>query len=135
MDFDNTIDGLKREVSLLRDKVTTAELKLAEAQSEKMKKEVVNIIPFTPRKQFTRAELRPATPTSSKRGIKEMVEEVVEGKKRKLGYGGIPFDPEGVRGKGIVVGLKLGGVLWETGIGVVLTALEEAGFIMAKGAR
>ena len=135
MDFSNTIDSLKREVSLLRDKLTTAELKLAEAQRQKMKMEVENVIPFTPRKPFTRVEMRPVTPTSGKRGIKEMVDEVVDGKKRKLGYGGIPFDPEGVRGKGIVVGLKLGGVLWETGIGGVLAALEEAGFILAEGAR
>ena len=127
MDLSNTIDSLKREVSLLRDKLTTAELKLAEAKRAKMKMEVENVIPFTPRKQITRAELRPVTPTSAKRGIKEMVDEVVEGKKRKLGYGGIPFDPEGVRGKGIVVGLKLGGVLWEMGIGGVLATLEEAG--------
>ena len=75
-------------------------------------------------------ELRPATPNSGKRGIEAMVEEVVEGKKR---YKGIPFDPEGVRGKGVVVGLKVGGVLWEVGIGGVLNALEEAGFILAEG--
>ena len=111
MDIENTINSLKREVSLLRDKLPAAELKLAEAKRAKMKKEVENVIPFTPRKQFTRAELRPATPTSGKRGIKELVDEVVEGKKRKVGYGGISFDPEGVRGKWVVVGLKLGGVL------------------------
>ena len=74
-----------------------------------MKREVENVIPFTPRREFTRAELRQATPTSGKRGIKELVDEVVDGKKRKVGYGGIQFDPEGVRGKGIMVGLKLGG--------------------------
>ena len=78
-------------------------------------------------------ELRPMTLTSGKRGIKEMRDEVVEGKKRKIEYGGIPFDPEGVRGKDIVVGLKLGVVLWETGIGGVVAALEEAGFILAEG--
>ena len=104
MDIENTIDSLKREVSLLPDKLTTAELKLAEAKRAKMKKEVENVIPFTPRKLFTSIELRPATPTSGKRGIKEIVDEVVDGKKRKLGYGGILFDTEGVRGKGIVVG-------------------------------
>ena len=97
-----------------------------------MKMEVENVILFTPRKPFTRAEVRLMTLTSGKRGIKEMVDEVVEGKKRKLGYGGIPFDPEGVRGKGIVVGLKLGGGLWEMVIGGVLATLEEAGFILAE---
>ena len=135
MDLENTIDSLKREVSLLRDKLTEAELKLAEAKRAKMKEEVKNVIPFTPRKPFTKMELRPATPTTGKRGIKEMVEEVVDGKKRRLGYGGIPFDPEGVRGKGIIVGLKLGGVLWESGIGGVEVALEEAGFILTEGTR
>ena len=111
MDKDNTIDGLKREVSLLRDKLIVAELKLAEAQRAKLRREVENVIPFRQRKLYTKVELRPATPTSGKRGIKEMVEELVEGKRRKVGYGGIPFDPERVRGKGVVVGLKLGGVL------------------------
>jgi len=75
------------------------------------------------------AEIRPLTPTSGKRGIKDMVEEVVEGKKRKLGYGGILFDPEGVRGKGVVVGLKLGSVLWEVGNGGVLTKKDGRGGI------
>ena len=135
MDFSNTIDSLKREVSLLRDKLTTPELKLAEAQREKMKREVENAIRFTPSKLYTNFDIRPVTQTSGKRGIKEMVDEVVDGKKRKLGYGGIPFDPEGVRGKGIVVGLKVGGELWETGIGGVLVALEEVGFILTEGAR
>ena len=60
---------------------------------------------------------------------------MVDGKKRRVGYGGIPFDPEGVRGKGIVVGLKLGGVFWETRIGGVEDALEEAGFIITEGTR
>ena len=100
-----------------------------------MKKEVENVMPFTPRKPYTKMELRPATPTTGKRGIREMVEEVVDGKKRRIGYGGIPFDPEGVRGKGIVVGLKVGGVLWEVGIGGVEVALEEAGFILTEGTR
>ena len=135
MELENQIDSLKREVSLLRYKLTTAELKLAEAKRAKMKKAVENVIPFTPRKPFTKLELRPATPNSGKRGIEAMVEEVVEGKKRRMGYGGIPFDPEGVRGKGVVVGLKVGGVLWETGIGGVLDALEEVGFILAEGGR
>ena len=71
MDLENTIDSLKREVSLLRDKLTEAEFKLTEAKRAKMKKEVENVIPFTPRKQYTRVEMRPATPTTGKRGIKE----------------------------------------------------------------
>ena len=85
IDIGNTIDSLKREVSLLRDKLTAAELKLAEAKRGKMKKEVENVIPCTPRKQFTRAELRPATPPSGKRGIKELVDEVVEEREEKGG--------------------------------------------------
>ena len=125
MDLDNTVESLKREVSLLRDKVTEAELKLAEAQRAKLRERVGSAMPFTPRKSFT-TEIQPLTPTSGKRGIREMVDEVVEGKKRKVRYGGILFDPEGVRSKGVVVGLKLGGVLWEVGIGGVLEALEEA---------
>ena len=114
MDLKNTIDSLKREVSLLRDKLTEVELKLAEAKRAKMKKEVENVIPFTPGKPYTRVEIRPVTPTTGKRGIKEIIEEVMDGKRRRVGYWGIPYDPEGVRGKGIIVGLKLGGVLWET---------------------
>jgi len=40
-----------------------------------------------------------------------MVEEVVEGQKRKWRDRGIPFDTEGGRGKGVVDGLQLGDVL------------------------
>ena len=46
MDLDNKVESLKREVSLLRDKLTTAELKLAEAQRAKMRKEVENVVPL-----------------------------------------------------------------------------------------
>jgi len=35
-----------------------------------------------------------------------MVEEMVDGKKRNLRDRGIPCDTEGLRGKGVVVGLK-----------------------------
>jgi len=100
----------------------------------KLRERVGEAIPFTPRKPFT-TELRPMTPTRGKREIKERVDEVVEGKRRRLRKGGIQFDPEGVRGKRIVVGLKLGGVLWEVGIGGVVAALEEVGFILTEGAR
>ena len=137
MYLENIIDSLKGEVSLLRDKRTTAELKLAEVKRAKVKKEVENVSPFTPRKSFRKVELRPTRATTGKRVIKELVDEVVNGKKRRVGSGGIPFDPqaEGVRGKGIVVGLKLGGVLWETGIGGVEAALEEVGLILTEGTR
>jgi len=84
MDLDNTLESLKREVSLLRDKLTAAELKLAEAQRAKLKERVGIATPFTSRKPTKMAEIGPMTPTSGKRGIKDMVEEVVEGKKRKL---------------------------------------------------
>ena len=60
MDIENQIDSLKREVSLLRDKLTAAELKLAEAKRAKMKKEVENVIPFTPRKPFTKVGFPPS---------------------------------------------------------------------------
>ena len=90
MDLDNTVESLKREVSLLRDKLTEAELKLAGAQRAKLRERVGSAVPVTPRKP-TIADVQPMTPNSGKRGIKEMVDEVVEGKKRKLGYGGIPF--------------------------------------------
>ena len=59
----------------------------------------------------------------------------MDDKKRKLRDRGIPFDPEGLRGKCIVVGLKLDGVLWEVGIGGVVAAIDEGGFILAEGAR
>ena len=49
-----------------------------------MKKEVENVMPFTPRKPYTRVEMRPATPTTGKRGIKEMIEEVMDGKRRRV---------------------------------------------------
>jgi len=69
MDLDNTVESLKREVSLLRDKLTVAELKLAESQRAKLKERVGTAILFMLRKPWTVTEMRPATPTSGKRGI------------------------------------------------------------------
>jgi len=85
---------------------------------------------FTHRGQTKKVELRPMTLVSGKRGIKEMVDKVIEGKKRKWRDEGIPFDLEGVREKDVVVGLVLRSVLE-----VVVVALEEAGFILAERAR
>jgi len=132
--MDNAVESLRREVSILKDKLNMVELKLVEAQRAKLRERVGEAIPFTPRKVFT-TELRPMTPTSGKRGIKEIGEEVMDGRRGRLREGGIPFDLEGVRRKGIVVGLKLGGVLWGVGIGGVVASLEEVGFILAEGAR
>ena len=52
MAISNTIDSLKRGLSLLRDKLTTVEVMLAEAQTEKMIKRVENFIPFTLKKPY-----------------------------------------------------------------------------------
>jgi hypothetical protein len=87
------------------------------------------------KKLFTPMELRPATPTTGKRKSvwdqsgRLGPEEDVEMRK------GIPFNPEGLRGKREIVGLKVGGVLWEVGIGGVTAALEELGVVICDGSR
>lgn len=66
--MDNTVKSLKREVCLLRDRLTQAELKLVEAQRAELQEGVGKATPFTPRKSWTVAEIRPAPWTSGKRG-------------------------------------------------------------------
>jgi len=68
MDLDNTLKSLKREVSLLRDKLTAAELKLAEVQRAKLRERVGVGTPFKPRKPTKMAEIRPLTPTRARGG-------------------------------------------------------------------
>ena len=57
-----------------------------------------------------------------------LVAEVVGGgKRRRLGDGGRVVDPEKAQPVGVIMGLKVGGVLWEDGIGGVRKGLEAVG--------
>ena len=81
MVLDNTVERFKKKVSLHRDKLTEAELKLAKTQRAKLRERVGAAGPYMLRRSLETAELRPVTPVSGKRGIKETIGEVVEGKK------------------------------------------------------
>jgi len=56
--------------------------------------------------------MRPETPKSMKRGRESTNFSVGEGRGKRFEGGGKPFDPEGLRGKRTVVGVKINGVLW-----------------------
>jgi len=76
MDLDKTVESLKREASIFGDKLREVELNLVEAQRAKLRERVGTATPFTPRKTWPTTKARMMTPTSGKREIKEMVEEV-----------------------------------------------------------
>jgi len=130
--MDPTIESLKREVTVLREKLNDAEKKL-EIKEAQLRTFVRNSTPFTPKKMETVLEKRPETPKSMKRERESTTFGAREGK--RFEGGGIPFDPVGLRGKKTVVGLKVNGVVWEVGVDGLLAALEEEGFVICEGAR
>ena len=131
--MDPTIESLKREVAILREKLNDTEKKL-EIKEAQLRTFVRTSTPFTPKKKETILEKRPETPKSMKRERESTTFGARDGKRRFEG-GGIPFDPEGLRGKRTVVGLKVNGVVWEVGVDGLLAALEEEGFVICEGAR
>jgi len=130
--MDPTIESLKREVAVLREKLNDTEKKL-EIKVAQLRTFVRNSTPFTPKKKETILEKRPETPKSMKRERESTTFGAREGK--RFEGGGIPFDPVGLRGKRTVVGLKVNGVVWEVGVDGLLAALEEEGFVICEGAR
>jgi len=130
--MDPTIESLKREVAVLREKLNDTEKKL-EIKEAQLRTFVRNSTPFTPKKMETVLEKRPETPKSMKRERESTTFGAREGK--RFEGGGIPFDLVGLRGKRTVVGLKVNGVLWEVGVEGLLAALEEEGYVICDGAR
>ena len=80
-------------------------------------------------KMVEAAPWEPKTPESPRSiTVEEMVAEVVGGgKRRRVGDGGRVVDPEKAQPVGVIMGLKVGGVLWEDGIGGVRTGLKAVG--------
>jgi len=65
-----------------------------------------------------------------------MVAEVVGGgKRRRVGEEGREVDPEKAQPVGIIMGLKVGSMLWEDGVGRVEKRLEVVGIEICDGAR
>jgi len=126
------IESLKREVAVLREKLNDTEKKL-EIKEAQLRTFVRNSTPFTPQKKEMFLEKRPETPKSMKRERESTTFGARDGK--RFEGGGILFDPVGLRGKRMVVGLKVNGVVWEVGIDGLLAALEEEGFVICEGAR
>ncbi|KAG0642242.1 hypothetical protein HOY80DRAFT_998660 [Tuber brumale] len=62
-----------------------------------------------------------------------MVSQAVEGSKRRKV--GAAFDPEKGQGKMIPMMVKVGGVLWEDGIGGVLEGLQGTSVVVGEGSR
>jgi len=79
----------------------------------------------------------PKTPKSPERvTVESLVRQVVgAGKRRRVGEVGREVDPEKAQPVGVIMGLKVGGVLWEDGIGGVEQGLEAVGVEVCDGAR
>jgi len=129
--IDPTIESLKREVAILREKLNDTEKKL-EIKEAQLRTFVRNSTPFMPKKMETVLEKRPETAKSIKRESESTTFGARDGK--RFEGGGIPFDQVGLSGKRTVVGLKVNGVLWEVGVGGLLAALEEEGYVICEGA-
>ncbi|KAG0633036.1 hypothetical protein HOY80DRAFT_1006322 [Tuber brumale] len=66
-------------------------------------------------------------------GLEQMVSQAVEGSKRRRVEG--TFDPEKGQEKMLPMMVKVGGVLWEDGIGGVLTELQETSVVVGEESR
>jgi len=106
--MDPTIESLKREVDVLREKLNDTEKKL-EIKEAQLRTLVRRATPFTPRQMETVVEMRPDKAKSMKRERESTTFGVRE--RKRFEGGGIPFDPVGLRGKRTVVGLKVNRVL------------------------
>jgi len=132
--MDPTIESLKREVAILREKLNDTEKKL-EIKEAQLRTFIRTATPFTPRTVEMVVEMRLEMPKSIKRGRESTNFGVGEGRGKRFEGGGIPFDPEGLRGKRTVVGVKVNVVLWEVSVEGLLAALEEKGYVICEGAR
>jgi len=97
--MDPTIESLKREVAVLREKQNDTEKKL-EIKEAQLCTFVRTSTPFTPRKMETVIERRPETPKSMKWERESTTFGAGEGGGKRFEKGGIPFDPEGLRVRG-----------------------------------
>jgi len=109
------VDSLRKEIGNLKRELGTAR---AELEGVKLKLKMVEAEPWEPK--------TPKSPCGIT--VEEMVAEVVGGgKRRRLGDVGRAVDPEKAQPVGVILGLKVGGVLWEDGIGGVRAGLEAVG--------
>ena len=121
---DSTKDFLLRENEELKRKI-----KWMEKEMESLRKKALNTsvwrTPSPEEERFPRE--------TAKRGLDDLVAQVVDGgKKRKVGGS---FDPEKEEEKSLPYMVKVGGVRWEDGIGGVEAALLEAGVEFCEGTR
>jgi len=117
------INSLRKEISSLKRELGTAR---TERKEFKLKLKMVGA-----------ATWEPKTPESPRNiTVEEIVAEVVcGGKRRRVGEVGREVDPEKAQPVGVIMGLKVGGVLWEDGIGGVEKGLETVGIEICDGAR
>ena len=120
----STNDFLLRENEELKRKI-----KWMEKEMESLRRKALNTsvwrTPSPEEERFLRE--------TAKRGLDDLVAQVVDGsKKRKVGGS---FDPEKEEEKSLPYMVKVGGVRWEDGIGGVEAALQEAGVEFCEGTR
>ncbi|KAG0137056.1 hypothetical protein HOY82DRAFT_598103 [Tuber indicum] len=116
------VDRLVCEILSYKGRIGELERRVEELERKLKEKDtqlhgwVKEVEPFTPKKRITPADMWPRTPVSGAGKRRMMAELAVEdGKRRKVGG---PVDPEGLRGNGPVVAVKVGGVPWEGVLGV-----------------
>ena len=116
-------DSLRKEIGTLKRELGTARAELEEFE---LKLKIVGA-----------ATWEPKTPESPRNiTVEEMVVEVVGGgKRRRVGKVGREVDPEKAQPVGVIMGLKVGGVLWEDEIGGMEKGLEAVGIEICDGAR
>ena len=134
-ELERKVEDLRKEISVLKGMLWDRE-----------KKEAVVATP----KKIIPTEIRPTTPMTPispipfKLGRKRGGGEgdgsgslIVEGgKRRKVEEEvGTQVDPEKERGKGPVVGIKVGGVAWLVGVEGVVAELGRMGFVICEGSR
>jgi len=106
------VDSLRKEIGNLQRELGAAR---AELEEFKLRLKMVEAAPWERK-----------TPESPRNiTVEEMVAEVVGGgKRRRVGEVGREVDPEKAQPVGVIMGLKVGCVLWEDGIGGVEKGLE-----------
>ena len=137
--LDALVKDLRKEVSKLQGLLVERRKERAVAATLKrmiltkvhptMSRTPVSLIPFRLRRKREGGE-------PDRSGSLSSVVEVVEGKRSKVDEeAGPQVDPEREQGKGPVVGLKVGGVVWLVGVEGVADELGGMGFVICEGSR
>ena len=134
-ELEKIVGDLRKEISVLKGIL---------CDKGKEKGVAVTLKKFIPTEIPPTTPMTPVSPIPFKLGRKSGAGEddgsgslIVEGgKRRKVEEEvGTQVDPEKERGKGPVVGIKVGGVAWLVGVEGVVVVLGRMGFVICEGSR